>query len=645
VYVVASVSGGAGSGMSLDVGYAVRAALDKMGAADAEIIGIFLHATGRDPRHCDLARVNSYAWLTEYNHFHRPGAAYPGDECCGLPAMTAGRKAFDAAYLVDLGLESEDGEPSDAAQAVAEYIYLDALTPAQDFLSLCRRETDANGSVAALRTFSLHKIPAASNDVISRAASTLSREVVLSWTGSDSAAGEAAQAPSESLRDTNQIVQGAATLVGQLQLKLEGLASNARALIEAQFGGDQQAFLANLLATVSLEGKRMTPLEAVRAIDRLFAPPHEDDKGAFVMQRPLDAIVSPLSMKLAGDLARWVLRKLDDRQDRLVGAERAAQWLVDHLKAVDSDANRMAEGLTRQASATVEELRRDPRAETASPEAAFARTMSYFRSRIDLQAVRASSHIARKLLAELKSVAATIAEFGRHLKHMAVNLPSAGGPEDAPADPLTKALVEELPTLIQGIDARLQESFIDEQGGLFTTIMGNSRVRAQMLTVLGKLARQAAEGLATRATVINSAFDALGDASSGEPDAPSATSSVMPQFLEHGGAYRKLAIVPAEAGGRPLESWRHSVGEDATLVAAPGNDVVTVCEGWRLPLVHVALDLIQRRRDYADFAARVQTRCDVAWTPLTSPMAAIAPPTEAFESLPDDVLRTTQVLS
>jgi hypothetical protein len=213
-----------------------------------------------------------------------------------------------------------------------------------------------------------------------------------------------------------------------------------------------------------------------------------------------------------------------------------------------------------------------------------------------------------------------------------------------------KALTEELPTLIQGIDARLQESFIDEQGGLFTTIMGNSRVRAQMLTVLGKLSRQAAEELATRATVVNSAFDALAPVSQGGTEVPSATSSVMPQFLDHGGAYRKLAIVPSEVGGKPLESWRSSVGADATLVAATGNDVVTVCEGWRLPLVHVALDLIQRRRDYADFAARVHTRCDVAWTPLTSPMAATASGTEAFpptpdQGAPDIVLRTTQVLT
>ena len=77
----------------------------------------------------------------------------------------------------------------------------------------------------------------------------------------------------ERFGDTNQIVQGAATLVGQLQLKLEGLASNARSLVEAQFGGDQQAFLVDLFSTATPDGKSTAALDMIRAIDRLFVAP------------------------------------------------------------------------------------------------------------------------------------------------------------------------------------------------------------------------------------------------------------------------------------------------------------------------------------------------------------------------------------
>ena len=54
VYVVASISGGTGSGMSIDVGYMVRAVLEKLNLKGASITGIMLHATGGDPRHTEL---------------------------------------------------------------------------------------------------------------------------------------------------------------------------------------------------------------------------------------------------------------------------------------------------------------------------------------------------------------------------------------------------------------------------------------------------------------------------------------------------------------------------------------------------------------------------------------------------------------
>lgn len=636
VYVIASISGGAGSGMSLDVGYAVRAALDKAGAGDAPIVGIFLHAAGRDPRHCDLARVNSYAWLTEYNHYHREGGAFPGDESCGLPAMPAGRRAFDAAYLVDLEIDSESGEAAQAAADVAEYVYLDALTSAREFFDQCRSEVDPTAATAPLRTLALHKNAATSEESIERAAASLSREVVLSWAGGKAVG---ASGMDRSVRDTDQIVQGAATLIGQLQLNVEGLASNARSLVEAQFGGDQQAFLMDLFSATGPPGKTIAALDMIRAIDRLFAPPSEAEAGAFVLQRPLDAIVSPLSMKLAGDLSQWVLRKLDDRQERLAGAQRAAEWLVEHLKRLEVDATRMTEGLGRQAATHSDAMRRDPRAAAATGQAAFAKALAYLRMRIDHQSVGASTLIARRLLAELKLAGSTVAEFGRHLKHLAVNLPGAGGDAaDAAAQgPLAAALAERLRTISEEIDGELQEQFIDGQGGLFTTIMGNSRVRAQMVGALGKLARRAVEQLASRPDVLNSAFADLSPGNSLSEEA-------LPPFLACGGVYRKLAVVPAEeSGGRSAAFWSEALGPQTSLATAPGHDVVTVCEGWRLPLVTLALNLIQCRRDYSNFAARVSTRNDVTWLPLTTPQAP-AVLANAFPDIGNEAPTITQAM-
>ncbi len=631
VYVVASISGGAGSGMSLDVGYAVRTALEKAGLADAQLIGLFLHAAGQDPRHCDLARVNAYAWLTEYNHFHRPGGEFPGDESCGLPPLPAGKRAFDSAYLIDLGGDQDAGDEDGAAQSIAEYVYLDALTPAQSFFDACRREaTPSPAGTAALRTFTLRKIPAAADASIDHVAARLSREVVLRWTGDESACADG------SLRDTGQLVQGGATLVAQLQLQLEGLASNARELIEGQFGGDQQVFIDSLLdETTSLD-------EIVRTVDRIFAPPKDQEAGAFVLQRPLEAIVSPLTMKLTGDLSRWVLQKLDDRQERLSGAQGAAGWLVNHLTALEVDASRLAQALARQIADAAEQLGRGSHAGAKLSDHDRQHAAAYFGMRTDQQAVVASAHIARRLLAELKALGTTVAEFGRHLKHLALSLPQ---PDGAVAnDSLARAAQEQLPALADAIDEHVQNEFITPGGGLFQTIMGNSRVRAQMLTELTKQARRVADQLATRPEVVQSAFAGNDQfASGGASDSGESNDAALPKLLAHGGVYRGLAVLPQQASGGVNQAVAAELGPDASILAGVGHHVVLCHEAWDLPLVRTAVDLIQGRRDYADFAARVVTRSDVSWTPLTAPPVA-AFPTFGDNAFSESAPVMTQVL-
>jgi hypothetical protein len=374
----------------------------------------------------------------------------------------------------------------------------------------------------------------------------------------------------------------------------------------------------------------------VRMIDCLFAAPNEAVDGPFVLQRPLEAIVSPLTMKLAGDLGRWVLHKLDERQARLTGAQRAADWLIDHITRVEADASRLAAALANQIEASADEFTRDV-ASVLLTEDDWERVAAYFRMRTDEHAVLATALIARRLLAELKSVGATITEFGRHLKNVALSVPR---PEQAlPAsDPLLKAVVENVSALLETIDQQLQDSFITPNGGLFQTIMGNSRVRSQMLQELAKLARHATEQLAAQPDLRNAMLAVVENkvsAASGN-----AGQLAVPALLRHGGAYRGLAVIPGNVGD--VSRTVASVGSDASTIAGIGHDVVLCEEGWDLPLVHVAVDIIQRRRDYADFAARVATRSDVVWTPLAASSAAIPVACEnAFAAV---MPTTTQVI-
>ena len=93
------------------------------------------------------------------------------------------------------------------------------------------------------------------------------------------------------------------------------------------------------------------------------------------------------------------------------------------------------------------------------------------------------------------------------------------------------------------------------------------------------------------------------------------------QLIEHGGARRLLAIVPtvaASAAEREQLWLPRSVLANSRLSRAEPTRLILCVEAEQLPLSTVALQLVQRRRDSVEFAKRVHSRSDVAWTPLVS---------------------------
>jgi hypothetical protein len=343
-------------------------------------------------------------------------------------------------------------------------------------------------------------------------------------------------------------------------------------------------------------------------------------------------------MKLTGDLSRWVLQKLDDRQERLAGAHGAAVWLVDHLTRLEADASRLSQGLAKQVAATSEQLSRSSHAGARVNEHSVQLATGYLRMRIDLQAVFAAAHIARRLLAELKSVSETVAEFGRHLKHVALGLPQPGG--DEVDDALARAAQVHLAELIDAVDEQVQTEIIAPGGGLFQTIMGNARTRAQMLGELARQSQRATEQLASSPEVAQSTFL---DGAVGSESPLGSGALELPKLLAHGGVYRGLAVVPSSSAGTE-RLVADALGADATVLKGVGNDVVLCQEAWALPLASTAVDLIQGRRDYAEFAARVVTRSDIRWTPLTAPRATAFPTFDDNKSFAEAMPVMTQVL-
>src|SRR5439155_11182981 len=125
IFLVASISGGTGSGMAVEAAYAVRQVLGELGVPGHGSCGLLLHASGKRPAEREMAGVNAVATLTELAHFSRPGNGYPGDPDFGLRPCAPGVPPFEDCYLIQLGQGLDAAAAETGAAMVAEYLALD----------------------------------------------------------------------------------------------------------------------------------------------------------------------------------------------------------------------------------------------------------------------------------------------------------------------------------------------------------------------------------------------------------------------------------------------------------------------------------------------------------------------------------------
>ncbi|BBO30999.1 tubulin-like doman-containing protein [Lacipirellula parvula] len=613
IYLVSSVSGGTGSGMSLDLGYAVRAALATLGIDNGEVVGLFLHSTPRDPRQAELARVNSCAWLREYNHYHRAAGAYPGDEACGLAPLAPTCKAFDAAYFLNLGSGLEDAAWSEAIADVAEYLYLDAVTPAQRFFDACRNQAEP-GEEAVLRSFAVTTVSAAADDAIDAAAQLISRAVICRWLGLK-VGGDGAKFAATAAD---------ASAGGKLP-NLEQLASQTRELIAQAIG----------VVAERQPAEELGLRERIAAIDADFIPP-DDRPGAFAGGRPLEEVAAPIAQRIAATMAAEVLGQINAFGQRLPGAELAIGGWRGELQQLDAEASRLASALAQQAAAMAMQIDRWQR-ERTSASATTAREQElcegYRGLRTDQHSLVAAALVAKRLLAELRAVGDRTGELARHLKGMLARFPAPA--EEIEQGAFAELVAMQLGSLGERVDERLEQTFINPSGGLIAVTMGSPRVRDQLLAELAKLATRQAEQLASSPSFAAGA--SFVEAAVGGSDGVDA--SQYPAVLPVGSTYAVLETRPSAVAGLAVQQ---ASADGMTTLVGVGSQTVRCIESWNLSPSRTAFELVDRRRDCLEFADRVSSRCDVDWTPLLAPPRRVpAPAAVSFTASP---MAMTQVL-
>ncbi len=660
VCVVTSISGGTGSGMALDVGYAVRKVLRDLGLDDEGTCGILTHATGRSPHERDLAIANAYACLSELEHYRRTG--YPGDAACGLPAFPQDVAPFQHTYLLSLGSDLEESHFRAAVDSIAEYLYVDAATAGGAFFDRCRTsERSQSGpppADASLRSFGLWHAGRSLGDLVSGAAETLSKRVIQRWQGdADSAPAQPAAEPSpdepgpEAEPQRPDAEQQASRWADEHQLRRDALVETALSAISVQLGDEPDAFLHRMLGQTEAQenapGGPPTPAQILDQINAALGPREDPDGAPSPLEYALDAEMEKqreaLGPDLPGALSAWILQWVDAPNGGARTAACAADWFAGHLRSLDETLRRERDDVERSLDALERHLLSEPPPEPARPARRFGirrrpkpspspgdRWGDYWRLRLSRLALPAALNVVRPLQPAVHAAADLVKSLQRELgligdafvdSALAPPEPNARqtSPPGSVADVrarIVHRLSHEMPRLAARLDDAVRTGYLSRHGGLSEVLTQEGQPRRSLISALRHAARGVLLGV-LREMDVTRLLLCPPDARIANESLETYLDTLAPELSACGGAKRLLVVLPE---GLASDSVREAVSERVvqgpSVVCDPDFDLVLCWEVEQLPLSSVAASLIDCRVDYAQVASRLHTRIDVRWAPL-----------------------------
>jgi serine/threonine protein kinase len=637
IVVVASICGGTGSGMVLDVAYAARQALEEIGAPCEGLCGILTHSTVRNPSARDLAKANACACLAELRYYAQRG--YPGDADARLMSFDAGVPAFHDTYVVHLGDDLNEEQFDEATDGLAQYLYLDAITSGGQFLQAGRQQSPpAVRQDLEVRTFGISQIGSTRSAIPAAATEILGRSLVARWCGDGDwqrdcpCPGVAGDAPS-------QPASGQA-----LPLDLDQLQRHVQRFFEQQLNGDVEqqfrAILERLLAGLGPNETRSGPqlLDAINSLlgDRSGSSDLTSGRSG-QLQLALGLHLKELAGSQGQAIADWIHELVDGSASRVEGAHLASQWLAERLRAIGGDADARFRHQTvcvsqlEQALLANDSLRRARGhgwfgigRSSKRPPMLDDRWLEYGRLRLDLIALRGIGALVRAFRATISGIGDELADLRRKLYFLADQFPETalgneretnelslpGTPID-PDESIADLLRRRLPELVGELDREFQTAVLDPAGGLRGLLANEGDLHGPLPARIRNMARAAVVGALRQ-------IDLPGLLLQGPEGVRRLLTDADPRLAVCGGARRLLLICPEGSQRSSLHATLHALaGQTPSLAFDSDVNVVLCCEMQGLPLARVVESLVGPRPELAKIASRLHTRTDIAWPALT----------------------------
>ncbi len=603
VFVVTSISGGLGSGMTLDLAYTIKLLMHEAGLSTDQVVGVLTHSTYQRSRDPGLSAANAFAFLTEMRHFVEHG--FPGDNTIGLPELDEGAP-FDYTYFNDLGDDLSQSDFDSQLEKIAEYIYLSTTTKCSEFFDACR-SFESEIEHLSLRTFGL---------------------------------GVSNQTAGEKL--TNEVGRGLLRLWTQGD---PGVEFDAYAKVEQIFGSaglmhDDAVARVKSIAISTLDGAFAPIIDGAREIASSLNPHCREElqdylDGAFGCSASrrtsndadpeicleMEDLIGSLGLESGDQVSTAILGLIDGNEMRLHDARMTCEIAIKKIAALGQQ---LAHNAGEVEKATLNHLAeiQNLNADESGSELLEASLAEYCNSRLTEFIMRYVKSTYQMVSQALDSVRLMLEKYGTQLR--AVESDFAANDEleilsdETTVDSLLNdSIADELQQHIAQTELQVYESFAKENGG-FRQMLESPSVRHDRLV---KEVRDSTQKVLSNAFRKVSLESVITQHNIGPEQLVKWLNNkivdAQPKLDSCGGSSRLLIGLPSLSEGSLLPEMldKQFQLKGCDLKGTAGNFVLCF-EVEDVSFANVAFRLLEARPDAIELVKRIQTRKDIEWTTL-----------------------------
>jgi len=607
VIVVSTISGGIGSGMTLDLAYTLRLLMAEKAMKADSLTGILLHAAYRRDRDPGLAAANAFAFMTELRHYNDSG--YEGDVSLGIPEFED-QSPFEFTYYRDLGRDLKQSDFDNKLSGVAEYIGLGSISNCNVFFDACR-EKEKELEHFALRSFGLSVSGPGVHGLGEMAVNRLSRGLLSRWIFGAAGDGEEAATFVERTFSKFNLSNDAI---------FKGVQRETKKIVTEEKVRDAVSQMQGLLgqkASLNLE------LQLMKVMDDLYGPANEssnDSSQDTMVCLELDNFIGQAAISGGNELSLEFME--------LLNRDTLDLGLVD--KCVSTSQERLGEwslALGQQLSDEQKNLRSLLSAAVGkkTKEGDMALLLQeYVRRREHFFFLKYAKEYTRVLNRSLNSAAAVTHKFKSHLQTIAAEFPKESDLSSFVSEDgfnmdclMNDSIHSDLESQISRTEIQVYTSLIQDRGG-FAESLNKSAVWQHRLPGEIRIAAQRVLADAYQKLCLDKITIESGVAPEQLISWLNHKISVArPEINNCGGSQRMMLGLPtfSEANAVVHLVENHFQMKQKAIKGTYGNFVICFeCED--VSLASVAFRLLEDRPDAVDLVKRIHSRGDIEWLSL-----------------------------